>query len=249
MKNFIKNIIYFFLSFFNFRGPVVLMYHSVGENRAFFTVKLRDFERQMNYLKQHNFNIISVAELLILLKNNKQKILNKNKTIIITFDDGYADNYETAFPVLKKYQYPATIFLTVGRVGTKLKLKNKTKINMLNWEQIKEMHNSGLIDFEPHTITHPKLSKIEITVAENEILESKQIIEEKLNKKCRVFAYPFGDFNKNVKSLVQKYFGIAFSTKKGKISRVSDLYDLPRNSIDSEVSFMQFKGIIKYGRI
>ena len=247
MKNFIKNIIYFFLPFFNFHGPVFLMYHSIGKNRAFFSVKSNDFERQMNYLKQNNFNVMSATELLILLKNNKY--LDKTKTIIITFDDGYADNFETAFPVLQKYQYPATIFLMVGRVGTKVKLKNKTELNMLNWEQIKEMHNSGLINFEPHTITHPKLSKIDAEIAEKEILESKQIIEEKLNKKCRVFAYPFGDFNKNVKSLVQKYFDIAFFIKKGRISSASDLYDLPRNSIDSEVSFTQFKGITKFGRI
>jgi len=217
----------------------ILMYHSVGENDEFFTVRPSEFSWQMEFLSNSGCKVMRLKELLA-------KILRKEdlppKSIALTFDDGYEDNYLTAFPILKKYNFPATIFLVTGRIGNK-NYVNKRGINlpMLDWNQIKEMHNSGLIDFEPHTVSHPKLSQIDYNSAKREIMESKDVIENKLNKKCDFFAYPYGDFNKNVLELVRQNFKGGLSVKKGFINCDSDTYLLPRNSIDSFTTKLRFK--------
>jgi peptidoglycan/xylan/chitin deacetylase (PgdA/CDA1 family) len=247
MKNLIKNLVCGFLSFFPFKGVVILMYHSVAENKEFFTVRPEEFKRQMDYLYKQNFKVIGLEKLVEYVRNKKEV---PPKTIVLTFDDGYEDNYLTAFSVLKQYGFPATIFLATGLLGNK-SYTNKRGIHlpMLDWSQIKEMHNSGLIDFQPHTMNHPKLSQINIDEARKEISDSKMFIEKELNKQCRFFAYPYGDFNKDVKYIISQYFDVALSIKKGRVGPNSDFLELPRNSIDSQTSFIQFKGIIKFGRI
>lgn len=239
MKVFLKNLLFYLLNIFTPKlknRASILMYHSVSDNNLFFTVKLGDFERQMNYLCKENFNVIGLAQLFDYLKNKREI---PAKTVVLTFDDGYEDNYSNAFPVLKKYNFPATIFLTKG----------DTQLKMLNREQIKEMHDSGLIDFEPHTINHPKLSKTDLKEAEKEILESKKIIEKELNKKCRFFAYPYGDYNEKIIDIVKNNFELALTVEKGKVDLSGKLFEIKRNSIDSAVAFNQFKYIVKFGKI
>jgi peptidoglycan/xylan/chitin deacetylase (PgdA/CDA1 family) len=217
----------------------ILMYHSISENGEFFAVNPSEFSWQMEFLNNSGYKVIRLKELF-------DKILAREKfapkTVVLTFDDGYEDNYLAAFPILKKYNFPATIFLATSRIGNK-KYVNKRGINfsIMDWNQIEEMHNSGLIDFEPHTVSHPKLSQLAVDEAEREILESRIILEKKLNKKCEFFAYPYGDFNKNVLELVRQNFKGGLSVKKGFINCDSNIYLLPRNSIDSVTTELRFK--------
>ncbi len=215
------------------------MYHSVGDNGLFFTTGFNDFKRQLSYLNEKKINVISLFQLFEYLENKKEI---PKKTIVLTFDDGYEDNYTNVFPILKKYNFPAAIFLTVGIVGAE---KDKHGLKMLDWEQIKKMNDSGLIDFEPHTVSHQKLSKIDLVDAEKEILESKKIIEEKLNKKCAFFAYPFGNYNEKIIGIAKNNFKLGLTVKGGRADLSSDLCEIKRNSIDSATTFNQFKYIIK----
>ena len=105
------------------------------------------------------------------------------------------------------------------------------------------MHNSGLVDFEPHTVSHLKLHRLSLEEAKKEILNSKRTIEEKLNKKCKFFAYPYGKYNLEIiKILKENNFEGAVTLKEGLVSCNDSLFALKRNSIDSSVSFAQFKG-------
>src|SRR5690606_33830606 len=138
-----------------------------------------------------------------------------NKVVVITFDDGYEDNLKNAVPILEKYGFMATVFLTTGWIGDKNHLtKHGNKLSMLDWDQIKEIHTTGLIDFQPHTVSHPRLSKIDPNQAKKEMIDSKKEIEDRLDKKCWAFAYPYGDFNKEIESAAEDLFDLTLSVEK-----------------------------------
>lgn len=249
LKNKIKNLIYIVLGVFRFTGfknrSIILMYHSITDNKDFFCVKPSDFERQIKYLRENNFNVISLDKLVWHLENNNFP----PKTVALTFDDGYEDNFTSAFPILKKYNFPATIFLETAVLGREKTNKSGVIYKMLKWGQIKEMKNSGIFEFGAHTLNHPKLSQLNLMSVEKEIIQSKEILEDMLGKKCVFFAYPFGDFNEQTIIIAKKNFKAVFTVKNGTIKYGDNLMELKRNSIDSAVSFSQFKGIVKFGKI
>lgn len=217
---------------------VILMYHSLGDNGRFFTVKSDDFRVQLEYLKRHEYNVVSLAALLRYLAEGKVP----PRTVAITFDDGYEDNYFVAFPLLKKHNFPATIFLANGLASADLPLLNK--------DQIYEMAASDLIDFEPHTVNHVKLTKISLAEAEREIVKSKVFIEQECRKPAPYFAYPYGRFNQQIIDLLKANgFAAALTVAKGVVRPKSDPWLLKRNAVDSAVSLIQFKAMIKFGKI
>lgn len=244
MEKFLKTIIYFTLNlFYKKNGAIILMYHAISDDGRFFSVSTEDFRKQMKYLFDNKYNVISLEEMV---ENLSRKTMPK-KTIVLTFDDGYQNSFLTAFPILKKYDFQASIFLTTRSIG---KVKEGGVIGMLDWEEVKKMDGSGLIDFEPHTVTHPKLTSLKTKEIENEIIESKEKIEKELQKKCKYFAYPKGKYNAGIKEAVKDAgFKAAFTVEKGVITLESDFFSLKRNSVDSQVNLTQFKGIVRYGRI
>jgi peptidoglycan/xylan/chitin deacetylase (PgdA/CDA1 family) len=142
--------------------------------------------------------------------------------------------------VLKKHKIPATIFLVTDLIGKEGMVRG-VPMEYLNWPQIKEMHQSELIDFEPHSKSHAKLTEKQPEVIKEEIVDSKKIIEKELNKKCPLFAYPFGLRNYEVGKIVEENFRGAVGTNRGFLGEESNIFMLPRQSIDSEVNKERFK--------
>jgi len=173
------------------------MYHSVNpaasrENRL--AVPVDAFGRQMRYLKARHYNVVPLGSLAPLIKE-KKKI--PPRTIAITFDDGYKDNYTYAFPILKKYKLPATFFIIVNEV-------DRPQNDRLNWNEIKEMQDSGLITIGSHCMgPEPLINLKSEKQIKYEIFESKRAIEEKLGARVMVFSYPEGRFNQKIR---QHYF-------------------------------------------
>lgn len=221
----------------------LLMYHSIGDNPVFFTVTPTEFTNQMKYLADNKFNVISLTDFY---RDFTTKTI-KDRTVILTFDDGYQDNLANAFPILQKYNFPATIFLTTDLIGQK-KLVRGTEFEFLDWEKIKTMSDSGLIDFEPHTKSHPHLTKIDLTEREKEIRESKALIENKLNQDCLFFSFPFGDFDEEtIKILNKSGFLASVTVKRGVVSHRANPFFWPRNSVDSETTLDRFKSLANFG--
>jgi peptidoglycan/xylan/chitin deacetylase (PgdA/CDA1 family) len=243
MKNLIKIVIYKFLSFLKPAGIVVLMYHSIGENKEFFTVKTEEFERQMKFLKDNHFEVISLEDLMNL--NFKQA----KKKVILTFDDGYEDNFLNAFPVLKKYNFPATIFISTALINKEVVARKETEFKILSEFQITEMIKSGVIKFGSHSHRHLKLTKLSDEEIEEELKTSKEILEKITGQKIISFAYPYGDYDERVKNIATKFFKNLCTISKGQVKNKNQSLELPRNSIDSRVNFDQFKYIVKIGRI
>ena len=226
----------------------ILMYHYINEQEPRMSrlgVSPASFERQMRFLRERNYNVIPLEKAADLLKY-KKKI--PPKTVVITFDDGYLDNYTNAYPILKKYHIPATIFIIAHRVN--IKLGNDS---YLSWEQIKEMAGSGLITIGSHTVTHPNLSE---TLSEDElryeIFESKKILEEKLGKKVTLFSYPFGGINFKARQLaIAAGYKAAVATNMPPNCPNDDLYALKRlriseNSRNLFIFWVETAGFYNY---
>ncbi len=235
----IKSLVLLGLNFFSPEGAAILMYHSVDHNKIFFTVKPEDFQKQMAYLFNRKYSVIPLAGLVEIINNKKEL---PPKTVVLTFDDSFADNYFNVFPILKKYNFSATVFVATDFIGKEQKNESTGIIfKTLNWPQLKEMHASGLIDFEPHGCSHRELTGVSFEAAQKEILDSKKAIEEGLDKKCHFFAYPRGKYNEGiVKILKENGFSSAVTVNPGWAQKTGDLLKLPRQSIDSATGRLQF---------
>ncbi|HBU08687.1 MAG TPA: hypothetical protein DEA99_05810 [Candidatus Omnitrophica bacterium] len=176
----------------------------------------------MRFLRERKYNIVSLEELTDLIKN-KKKI--PSGTVAITFDDGYLDNYTHAYPVLKKYNIPATIFVVINRIGRHL-----GNDDYMSWNQIRELSESGLITIGSHSMNHPNLSEINSEEQlKEEVFESKKILEKELNQEVKFFSYPFGGRSLEARRMVSlSGYKAAVGTNFPKGSPGDDLYALKR---------------------
>lgn len=231
-----------FFGGFSFLGlprdrAVILMYHSVSARTDYFmNVEPEDFERQMKFISDSGRPVVALSELIRRLKAGE----SLGGAVVITLDDGYRDNYEIAFPILKQYNFRATIFVTTDLIG-KTDTRNVPRLTV---EQMKEMESSGLIDIEPHTKTHPKLSELTEEGARSEMAGSRDVLEGLFGKKARLFAYPYGNYNTLVRGIAAREFDGAVTVTEHTVSATSKLFELPRVSIDSSTTSAQFKGKI-----
>ena len=281
--------------------PRILMYHRIKSSVQGDGIHVDTFRRQMNMLRD-GFNVISLNDLLQ-LSMIKQPI--PKHAVVITFDDGYADFYDNAFPVLQEFSLPATLFVTTGFVDNqtwlwpdKIKfLLSETKLSeisvpeinrvfrlkvdenkawhaiadfcltipdkakkqlilslaeklgvdipvcapnqfrSLNWGQIKEMSSQGL-DVGSHSVSHPVMTKLELTDLRNELILSKEAIELHINKPVEGFCYPNGlseDINDEVKREIRsakyQYAIAAFPSD----NPLSDVWEIKRYAASSDL--------------
>ncbi len=219
-----------FLSFFANaadHGIPVLMYHSIADKKADpYCLKPQLFLMQLNTLTQQGFKTLTASELLDDWRNNRPI---PPKSVVLTFDDGYEDNFTQAFPILKKFHLKATIFLATGFIGRK---------NYLTWNEIKQMYQSGLIDFESHTVHHPNLTKLSAEQQMNEFVVSKQMIESHLHNKVEIFAYPYGYHNRSMYSRLKNAgYKLAFDSDPGAARPLQGVYALHRIEVTPDKPF------------
>jgi peptidoglycan/xylan/chitin deacetylase (PgdA/CDA1 family) len=225
-------------------GALVLSYHSIARKTDPFTVNPVEFEWQLQEIQKSGLKIISLSDLESMLTIG----VVEDKTVALTFDDGRRDNFEHLFPILKKYRVPVTIFSITGLIGGAFSGKSGD-VPMLSEAQMWEMQSSGLIDFQPHTVTHPNLKKIALVMAKNEIESSKNTIEGMFKKECNYFAYPYGRYTKDIiEALPALGITLAFTTETGLVTTQSHPLALPRNGIDG-ITRAQFKGILAGGAL
>lgn len=184
----------------------VLMYHNIAEEYpeetvgANITPKL--FEEHMVAVLERGYTPVLIKDYYECVQ--KGKALPDNP-IAITFDDGYLSNYEVAYPILKKLNIPATIFIVTSTVGATAE-SGEVSYPHFTWEQAREMQESGIIDIHSHSHTHKNISAMTPAEMQIELRMSKYLIERNLNKNCFIFAYPFGGYDKTTSSLA-KYAG------------------------------------------
>jgi len=201
----------------------IVMYHKIDGNSATsrLSVSPESFRTQMGFLKTHKYNVVKLEDLAGMVRENKLP----SKTIAITFDDGYEDNYLKAYPVLKEFNLPATIFIIPAMIGND---------GYLTWDQVIEMSESGVITIGSHSLSHPWLTGQADQVLDSEIMGSKRAIKSHTRKDVYAFSYPLGVFNKNVREKVIKAgYKIAVATNPGKKYPKHDLFAMKRLRISS----------------
>jgi peptidoglycan/xylan/chitin deacetylase (PgdA/CDA1 family) len=241
----------------DYKKPRILMYHMVRthiKTSKFNGLRVDPnmFEKQIKYLVDSGWTFYTISELV----QNKDNL--PEKSIAITFDDGYEDNFTNAFPILEKYNVKATIYLVVDRHDREWSSKRKAKNNSgelmhepkLQDSQIQTMIDSGLIEIGSHTLTHDNLSTIGSEQKYNEIYKSKTKIEESFNIKCNAFCYPFGIMdNEDWKLVKDAGYTNATTTVKG-IDNLNSTnpYLISRITISGKDNFYTFKLKLKTGK-
>jgi peptidoglycan/xylan/chitin deacetylase (PgdA/CDA1 family) len=185
----------------------ILMYHKVSRHKYHGGYGLRvppeNFEKQLKYLKKRGYNTVTLDNVLNYWEKGTEL---PPRPIVITFDDGYEDNYIFAYPLLKKYGYTATIFLVHNQIGgyNAWDAKDfKARINLVTWTQIREMQKYG-ISFQSHTLNHPNLATLPPAVLQDELALAKSKLEKGLGTPVNFIVYPYGKHNALVDANARK---------------------------------------------
>jgi peptidoglycan/xylan/chitin deacetylase (PgdA/CDA1 family) len=295
------------------------MYHGVTKESEFpgllnhsgMQLSASRFAKQMELLR-NKYNVIRLLELVDIIKNGRPI---PRYSVAITFDDGYENNYTQAFPVLKSYQLPATLFVSTHYIGEtdmfwpdrleaffnfdecfakisssidkvitscgarrerlesvidyfkKIPEEQKELLidelekmcnfdrshlssdyRCLTWDQIREMHSSGLVDVGSHTHNHVIMTRLSPNRAREEVSLSKQLLKEHLGIETKLFSYPNGkidDYNEKTHQILQEQgFDCALSTVEGFNGQNSPLYELRRIGVHNSYSLVEFESIL-----
>ncbi|MCM8818098.1 MAG: polysaccharide deacetylase family protein [Candidatus Omnitrophica bacterium] len=218
---------------------MILAYHRINPyyKEDVLTVNLDNFKQQINYLISKNFEFLSMEEYIELKEN-------LNSKVVITFDDGFSDNFYFAFEILSKFNIKPLIFLIVNYINTDKifsRYKDREKDRFLNWKEINEMLEYG-VEFGSHTLTHPHLTQIPEEKAKEEIFISKKIIEDKIGKEVKFFCYPYGEFNEKIIEIVKMAgYKSAVVTPKKYRKIQNSIFAMKRIGIYGHNSFLIFK--------
>ncbi|WP_431065185.1 polysaccharide deacetylase family protein [Methylotuvimicrobium sp.] len=199
--------------------PIVLMYHGTPTAPPITDYSLRAslFKHHLTYLKTNGWHLANVGKLM-------QFQNSPSKTIVLTFDDGYADNFENAFLPLIENGMKATWFITTDCISKYAQWMGSPseQTKMLSADQIREMSDAGM-EIGSHTCSHPDLSQLSFKQQLEELTRSKQLLEDLLQKPVTGFAYPFGRYNEDtLKAVRAAGYKWACSTRSGWFKKEDD---------------------------
>jgi len=225
------------MSLLSGRGVPVLMYHWVnpdlGDRLRLYGVTPRAFARQVRGLRGAGYRSADFAELARHLSGEAPL---PPKRIVITLDDGYRDNVEYAGPVLEEAGFTATIFLVTDRAGgvNEWDLKHGDPARpLLDWTEARKL-DGGVFRFEPHSRTHPELTRVDPARAREEIAGAKKKMEDELGRPVSVFSYPHGEFHLGLETIVREAgYRAAVTDLQGLNRRGTDPFRIHRTMITS----------------
>lgn len=229
----------------------VLMYHQVCEDGTFepseFIVSASMFRRQLQYMAEHGFWTPRINDLLSGLWHAQ-----KSRTpVLLTFDDGYLNNYQVAFPILQEFGFTALISLVANpRIHTNSwdTVKGIREVPLMTPQHIREMAAHG-IEFASHSYAHrslPNLNDDELMV---ELVRSKETIEDLLGKRIEAMVYPYGDVDARVKSMVREAgYQCGFATHSGPLDFYDDMFEIRRMLIGNNADALYLWWMLSGGK-
>ncbi|WP_315078057.1 polysaccharide deacetylase family protein [uncultured Clostridium sp.] len=203
-------------------GVTVLGYHSIGDEfkKDPLVVSKDLFRTHLQAIKDEGYTTITLQQLYDYLYNGLEI---PKKSVVITLDDGYKDNYTNAFPILKEFKMNATMFIIADYLDGDVYVLPS---------QVKEMSDYG-IDIEDHTLTHRELSTLNYDEQLKEVKESKIKLENITGKNINFIAYPSGSYNsETLKAVKEAGYSMAFTVKKGQAHKDDNQYEINRVLVD-----------------
>ncbi len=227
----------------------VLMYHQICEDGTFgpseFIVSASTFRRQLQYMADHGFSTPRIGDLV------RGTTDASHKPVLLTFDDGYLNNYQIAFPILQEFGFTALISLVADpsvRTNEWDQRKGIAPTSLMERHHIREMADYG-IEFASHSYRHkslPHLDNEELTI---ELVRSKEAVEEIVGKRAEALVYPYGDVDQRVKQAVRDAgYDCAFATHSGPLDFYADLYEIRRMIVLDNADPMYMRWILSGGK-
>ncbi len=211
-------------------NPVILTYHSISSGPTPIEISPEILAQQMEWLAA-NARVVPLDEIVDALKKRKPL---PPRTVALTFDDGFANFYSDAAPILLRHKFPAIVFVATKHVGKTNGWPGQpewvTPAQLMTWDQIRELSGKG-IAFGSHSVTHPDLTSLSPNNLSAELMGSWMLTESKTDlAPCTInfFCYPYGRWNRTVRDEVKKYYAGACSTAAGVVEPNADPYALPR---------------------
>lgn len=238
------------------------MYHHINPHKGdMVTITPDVFEGQMRYLKERGYRTLNINELTSYINGNLEL---RHKAVVITFDDGWLDNYIYAFPVLKKYKINAAVFIITDRTENAtgkqedipdsvpthkesglLAEKKETYKIALGWKTVKEMSDSGLVGFYSHTKSHRRCDELSGTELLKELGGSRNILEQKTGRPCPYLCWPYGKYNNTALDIAKKTgYKAAFTTGHGVAKRGDDVMAIKRIVVKNSVDWFKKRMLI-----
>jgi peptidoglycan/xylan/chitin deacetylase (PgdA/CDA1 family) len=226
----------------------ILLYHSIAEECApqfrRWAIHPEMFAAQMEMLHEQAYTPLTVTQFVTAI-NNKSAL--PERPVIVTFDDGFADFYTDALPILKEFGVPATLYITTGFIGETsrwLMEEGEALRPMLTWQQIAEISANG-IECGAHTHTHPQLDLLSRFQAYDQICRSKRLLESHLGQKVHSFAYPHGYYRAEVRKMVQLAgYSSACAVKHAMSAIHDDQFALARIIIERDTDLATYLSLL-----
>jgi peptidoglycan/xylan/chitin deacetylase (PgdA/CDA1 family) len=219
----------------------ILTYHTVGDYKeilpAGINIPIEAFRSHMDYLFQHEYKVVPLGEIVNHMIHG-QKL--QGKALAVTFDDGYEDHFLHAYPILKRYGFPATIFLTVQYINGSWESEKADggRIKALSRDQIVKMQDGGFIQFGSHGFTHRNLLSANEEDRVFEIRDSKLYLEKMLGQTVDFISYPFGGCDEKIRHIVREAgYKAGFSIW----SRKPDIYSVQRIPLHTRDGLRRFR--------
>lgn len=202
----------------------LFVFHRFGDERHLSTnTSIETLRAEFEYLKQHNYEVISLKRLHDALENDE---MISDRWVVLTVDDSFKSFYENGLPLFKEYNYPFTLFVyvqgTVGKYG-----------DFMSWKQIRESAKYGEIGF--HSYGHPHLVSLSDEEIKADTEKGLAIMQERLGFKPKYYAYPYGEYDDRVRRNLEHYgFDLIINQNAGAVDRQSDPHDLDRTALTGE---------------
>ena len=210
---------------------VILLYHHVDSDTPPSTsISPDNFRAHLDYLRDNDFTVVGLPEMIEALQSQAPL---PEKAVAISFDDGYISIYETAFPMLREYDYPFTLFVSTGPIDA-------NQPNYMSWDQIREMSDAG-VTIANHMVEHPyMLDRVDdesdsqwLERMRAELLAAEETISTETGQEHRLLAYPYGEFNQELKAMLSDEGFIGLAQNSGAVGYHSDFLALPRYPLAS----------------
>lgn len=211
---------------------VVLLYHGFDRGSDPLSVSSHNFRQQMQWLKDNRVEVVHLSQLVLFLRG---ELLLPERVAVVSMDDGMSSVYHRAWPILKQLRIPFSLGITTGLVEDK-------KRYTMSWDDVREMHDSGLAEIASHGHRHRGLANLPKPLVDEELHRSRELLEERVGVSPKVYFYPLGSMDRRARELVSKAgYDAAFTASGAPIALgTSHLGEVPRTSVFYSDSIARF---------